>query len=117
MELKGKVFDQGTGAPLSGVTIWEIPPDGRSANVLGYSLPDGSFTIDVENSASTINFVTDQYLGLQIPAGQVAASDAVLLQKDGSITAKLTLSGLPAWLWVVAAFGFIFFIGDNKKRR
>jgi hypothetical protein len=116
MEVSGKVVDQATGLPVKNATIWEFDPNGTEAWVLGYSLNDGSYKVQVENADSNLNFVADGYIGTNIPAMQAAGSDQTLLQRDNTITAKLTLSNIPAWVWVLlAAFG-IYYIGDEKKK-
>jgi hypothetical protein len=115
MEVTGKVVDQANGNALVNVTIWEISPDGQNAEVIGFSGPDGKYDVNVRNAGSTINYVTDGYTGVSIPTSQALLSDQVLLAKDGSVTAKLSLSGFPAWLWLlVAGFG-IYLITDRKK--
>jgi hypothetical protein len=116
MEITGTVVDQATGNAIPNVTIWEIAPDGRSAEIVGYSDMSGKYDVFINNQGSTINYVTDGYTGLTLPASQVLLSDQVLLQKDGSVSAKLTLSGIPAWVWLVLAGLGIFFIGDGKRK-
>ena len=64
MEITGKVVDQATGKPLTNVTIWEIAPDGQSAEVVGFSGNDGSYDVNINNAGSDVNFVTDGYQGL-----------------------------------------------------
>jgi hypothetical protein len=115
MELTGSVVDQANGNYIPNVTIWEIAPDGRSAEIIGYSDAAGKYDVFLNNANSNINYVVDGYTGLNIPAGQALLSDQVLLQKDGSVSAKLTLSGVPSWLWVLLAGIGIFFLSDNKK--
>lgn len=117
MELTGKVVDQANGKPLNNVTIWEISPDGRTAEVLGYSDPSGNYDIVVSDAGSNINFVLDGYTGTNIAASQVAISDQVLLQKDTGIVAKLTLSGVPSWLWLFLAAIGVYYIAENPKRK
>jgi hypothetical protein len=117
MELTGTVVDQANGNTLANVTIWEIAPDGRSAEIIGYTDGSGKYDVFVNNAGSNINFVTDGYTGTNIPAGQALLSDQVLLVKDGTVQAKFTLSGMPAWVWVFLAGIAVFFIGDGKKRR
>jgi hypothetical protein len=41
----------------------------------------------------------------------------VLLAKDGALSAKFTLSGMPAWIWVLLAGIGIFFLGDGKRKK
>ena len=115
MEITGVVTDQATGKPLANVTIWEIQPDGQSAEVVGFSGNDGSYDVNINNAGSDVNFVIDGYQGTSIPASQALLSDQVLLAKDGSVTAKLTLSNIPAWVWVLLAALGIYFINDGKK--
>ena len=117
MELTGTVVDQSTGKPLANVTIWEIDPDGQAASVIGFSAANGSYDVDVSDPNSNINFVTDGYTGTNIPAAQAVLSDQVLLAKDGSVTAKFTLSGVPSWVWVLLAGLGIWFVGDGKKKK
>ena len=117
MEIKGTVIDQGTGKPLANVTIWEIDPDGQAASVVGFSGGDGSYDVDIENPSSNVNFVSDGYTGTNIPASQAVLSDQVLLAKDGSVSAKLTLSGVPAWVWVILAAVGVWFVSDGKKKK
>jgi hypothetical protein len=117
MTLTGKVFDSTNGKPLVNVTVWEIDNDGQAANVIGFTDGAGSYSVAVDSSDSNINFVTDGYTGVSIPATQAQASDAVLLVPDGSVTAKLTLSGIPSWVWVVLAFAGIFFLDNGKKKK
>jgi hypothetical protein len=115
MELTGTVVDQANGQSIPNVTIWEIAPDGRSAEIVGYSDASGKYDVFLNSSASNINFVTDGYTGLNIPAGQALLSDQVLLVKDGTLQAKFTLSGVPAWVWLLVAGVGIFLIGDKKN--
>jgi hypothetical protein len=115
MEITGTVVDQATGKPLANVTIWEIAPDGQSAEVVGFSGNDGSYDVNINNAGSDVNFVSDGYQGTSIPASQALLSDQVLLAADSSVTAKLTLSGIPAWVWVLLAGLGIYFIGEGKK--
>jgi hypothetical protein len=117
MELVGSVADQVTGKPLANVTIWEISPDGQNANVIGFTDPSGKYDVDVENAGSNVNYVVDGYTGVSIPASQAALSDQILLATDGSVSAKLTLSGVPAWVWVVLAFVGIYYVSDGKKKK
>lgn len=117
MDLSGKVVDQANGNPLGNVTIWEISPDGRNAEVLGYTDPSGGYDIQVGDAGSTINFVLDGYTGTNISAAQVSISDQVLLQKDSAITAKLTLSGVPSWLWLFLAAIGVYYLGVEKPKR
>jgi hypothetical protein len=117
MELTGTVVDQANGKPIANVTIWEIAPDGRSAEIIGYSDGAGKYDVYINSSASNINFVTDGYTGTNIPAGQALLSDQVLLAKDGALSAKFTLSGMPAWIWVLLAGIGIFFLGDGKRKK
>jgi hypothetical protein len=116
MEIKGSVADQANGSPIVGAQIWEILPDGRSAEVVGVTGVGGKYDVEISDPGSTVNFVIDGYTATAIPATQAAGSDQVLLAKDGSLQAKLTLSGVPAWLWMLAGVAFIFLIGDKKKR-
>lgn len=117
MEITGSVADQSTGKTLANVTIWEISPDGQNANVIGFTNGSGAYDVNVENAGSDVNFVTDGYTGVSIPASQAALSDQVLLAPDGSVSAKLTLSGVPAWIWIVLAALGIYFIGDGKPKK
>lgn len=116
MTLTGSVADQSNGNYLPFVQIWEIPAAGREAWVVGTTDQFGKYSVDVDPT-STVNFVTDGYTGVVIAGSQAALADQVLLAPDGSLTAKLTLSGFPAWLWVVLGGAFIFLIGDGKKKR
>lgn len=117
MEITGQVVEQATGKPVAGVTIWEISPDGQNAEVVGFAGPDGKYDVNINNAGSMVNFVQDGYTGLAIPTSQALLSDQVLLQKDGSVSAKLTLSGVPAWVWMLLAGIGIFFISDGKNKR
>jgi hypothetical protein len=117
MELKGSIADQGTGTPLANVTIWEIDNDGQAANVIGFSDSQGNYDVQVDDPTSTINYVVDGYTGTAIPYSQASSSDQILLAKDGSLTAKLTISNVPAWLWLLAGITFVWFIGDGKKTK
>lgn len=117
MEITGTVVDQATGIVLANVTIWEILPDGQSAEVIGFTDNSGKYDVNVNNAGSDINFVQDGYQGTSIPASQALLSDQVLLAKDSSVTAKLTLSGLPSWIWLLLAGLGIYFITDGTKRR
>jgi hypothetical protein len=117
MELTGKVVDQSTGKPLANVTIWEIDPTGQNATVIGFSAADGSYDVNVGNPGSDVNFVIDGYTGTNIPASQALLSDQVLLPPDGSVTAKLTLSGVPAWVWLLLAGVGIWVLSDGKKKK
>jgi hypothetical protein len=117
MELTGTVVDQSTGLPIANVQIWEIDPDGQAASVIGYSDPKGNFDVQVTSASSSINFAQDGYTGVALPFAQAQNSDQVLLQPDGSVSAKITLSGIPSWVWVALAFVGIFFIGDGKKKK
>jgi hypothetical protein len=116
MTISGSIADQSNGKVIPNATIWEIPPDGQSAWVVGVTDYKGAYSIDVDPS-STVNFVADGYTGVVIPGSQAALADQVLLAPDGSLTAKISLSGFPAWLWVVLGGAFIFLIGDGKKKR
>jgi hypothetical protein len=115
MEITGSVADQTTGKALVNVTIWEISPDGQNANVVGFSDTNGAYDVNVENPGSDVNFVIDGYTGVSIPASQAALSDQVLLAPDGSVYAKITLSGIPSWVWVLLAALGIYFVSDGKK--
>lgn len=115
MEITGKVLDQATGKPLAGVTIWEIMPDGQSAEVVGFSDASGNYDVNVNNAGSNINYVLDGYQGTNISGGAAQLTDAVLLQRDGSFTAKLTLSNVPPWVWLLLATVGIYYLGDKKK--
>lgn len=115
MEITGSVADQSTGKTLANVTIWEISPDGQNANVVGFTDGSGKYDVNVENPGSDVNFVIDGYTGISIPASQAALSDQVLLAPDGSVTAKLTLSGVPAWVWILLAALGIYFVNGDKK--
>lgn len=117
MQLTGKVVDQATGAPLGGVTVWEIAPDGQSAEVLGYTDPAGNYDVALSSDASNINFVRDGYTGTNITAMQAAVSDQVLLQKESAITAKFSLSGVPSWLWLFLAAIGVYYIGTGKPQK
>lgn len=117
MEVSGKVIDQANGQPLANVTIWEISSDGQSAEVVGFSDASGRYDVNINNAGSNINFVLDGYTGTNIPGSQVLLSDQVLLAKDGSITAKLTLSNVPPWVWLLLAAVGVYYIGNPKKRR
>jgi hypothetical protein len=117
MELTGSVADQSNGAPLVGVTVWEISPDGQSAFVVGITGAGGKYDVNIDNAGSNVNFALDGYTGLSIPASQALASDQVLLQKDGSLSATLKLSGVPSWVWVAVGFVVIFLVGDKKKKK
>ena len=117
MEISGSVADQSTGKTLANVTIWEISPDGQSAGVVGFTDASGKYDVDIQNTGSNVNFVVDGYTGVAIPASQAALSDQILLPPDGSVSAKLTLSGVPAWLWVLLAALGIYFVGDGKKKK
>lgn len=117
MELTGKVVDQANGNGLANVTIWEISPDGQAAQVVGFSDNAGKYDVNINNAGSNLNFVQDGYLGVNIPASQALLSDQVLLQKDGSVSAKFTLSGLPAWVWYLLAAVGIYYIADGKKKK
>jgi hypothetical protein len=117
MELTGKVVDQANGQPIAGVQIWEIDPTGQNAQAVGFSGVDGSYDVFINNAGSTVNFVIDGYTGTVIPASQAMLSDQVLLAKDGSVSAKLTLSGVPAWVWLLlAGIGIFYFDGHRKIR-
>jgi hypothetical protein len=115
MEITGSVADQTTGKPLVNVTIWEISPDGQSAGVVGFTDGSGKYDVNISNPGSTVNYVIDGYTGTTIPASQAALSDQILLAPDGSVSATLSLSGIPAWVWVLLAALGIYFVGDGKK--
>jgi hypothetical protein len=117
MTLTGKVFDSTNGKPLVNVTVWEIDNDGQAANVIGFTDGAGNYSVDVDSTDSNINFVTDGYTGVSIPANQAAASDAVLLVPDGSLTATLKISNVPAWVWLLAGVTFIWMVGDGKRKK
>jgi hypothetical protein len=117
MEITGSIADQSTGAPIPNVTIWELMPDGQSANVVGASDSSGKYDVELDNPASNVNYAVDGYTALSIPATQAANSDQVLLAKDGSITATLKLSNVPAWLWLLAGVTVVWLIGDDKKKK
>jgi len=117
MELRGKVVDQSNGNGLDSVTIWEISPDGQAAQVIGFSDYAGNYDVNVNNAGSNINFVQDGYLGVNIPASQALLSDQVLLQKEGSVSAKLTLSGFPKWVWYILAIVGVYYIADGNKKK
>jgi hypothetical protein len=117
MEITGTAVDQATGAALNNVTIWEILPDGQSAEVIGFTDSAGKYDVNVSNAGSDINFVLDGYQGTSIPASQALLSDQVLLQKSNTVTAKLSLSGFPAWVWLLLAGLGIYYITDGTKRK
>lgn len=117
MELTGSVADQKTGKPLPNVTIWEIPADGQSAQVIGYTDYAGRYDVNTAVSDSTVNFAQDGYTSTAIPVLQASNSDQILLPPDGSIVATLKLSGVPSWLWLFVGGLVVLFIGDSKKRK
>jgi hypothetical protein len=117
MEITGKVVDQQTGGALANVTIWEITPDGQSAEVIGYSDKSGSYDVNVYNAGSNVNFVLDGYTGTNIAASQALLSDQVLLQKEVGNSPKLSLSGVPSWLWLFLAAIGVYYIGNGKQKR
>lgn len=117
MNLTGSVADQSNGTPIKNATIWEVSQDGQSANVVGFTDPAGKFSVDIDSTNSTINFVQDGYTGVTIPAIQALASDQILLAPDGSFSAKVTLQNVPSWLWVLVGATVIFLIGDGKKKK
>lgn len=114
MEITGVVVDQSNGQPLTNVTIWEISPDGQAAQVIGFTGTLGKFDVNVSNPGSTINFVTDGYTGIVIPASQAALSDQVLLQREGQ-TNKFALSSLPTWVWYLVAGLGLYLLTEKKK--
>lgn len=116
MTLTGSVADQSNGKLIPNATIWEYADDGRSAWVIGNTDYKGAYSVEVD-PGTTVNFVADGYTGVSIPGDQAAMADQILLAPDGSLTAKISLSGFPAWLWIVLGGAVIFLIGDGKKKR
>jgi|SRR6516164_247410 hypothetical protein len=116
MEITGTVVDQANGLPLQNVTIWEISPDGQNASVIGFTGAQGKFDVFASNAGSNLNFVTDGYTGVNIPVSQAILSDQVLLQKEGTVFSKFTLSSLPSWVWLLAA-GLGFYLLTDKRKK
>lgn len=117
MELTGTVVNQANGQPIPNVTIWEISPDGQNATVIGFTGIAGTYDVNLNNAGSQVNFVKDGFQGVNIAGSQALLSDQVLLAPDGSITAKLSLSGFPAWFWLLVGGMLIFLVPDKRKRK
>jgi hypothetical protein len=114
MELTGTVANQANGQPIPNVTIWEISPDGQNATVIGFTGIAGTYDVNLNNAGSQVNFVKDGYQGVNIAGSQALLSDQILLAPDPSI--KLSLSGFPAWFWLLVG-GFLIFVIPDKKRK
>lgn len=117
MQLTGTVADQSNGKLLPNVTIWEISPDGQDAQVIGFTGLVGSYNVNLNNAGSTVNFVKDGYQGASFAGSQALLSDQVLLAPEGALTAKVSFTGIPTWLWVVVGGILIFLLPDGKKKR
>lgn len=114
MNLSGKIIDGVTGKPLANVTIWEIPPGGTEAFVSGTSDSSGSYLIDI-SGASSINFVTDGYTGVNYPSGGLAAGEIVSLFPVSVLTGSFHIN-IPSWFYVLLGL-FLIALPEKKKRK
>jgi hypothetical protein len=107
----GKVVSSETNIPLPGVTVWQMSPDGTSAEILGYAGPDGSFDVSPDPGFSLM-FALDGYDSVNRP-GLNGPGNIVAMDPDTAVTVTIKKN---SWLLIVAALLGLFMLDTKKKR-